>query len=493
MALFGAWTRPVWHDELYTLALARLPLPDLIEALRVDSGPPLHYLICRGLFAVLGWPEGSQLGTVAVRLPSVAAFAAMPWIVWLWARRRPIVRLLGPLLTVVWLPMLYFATEARVYALLALINGVLWLLGPRLIAAGAVGLSFFAVLAAALPLLHFTGSVSLLLLAMLFFVVPTDRRRPFAFTYAAALVPLALWSPIMFAAPEHSMAWVDTMSGPGRPGVASLQVMSPAGPFPALFRGPEAPISPVASTMALMLIGVGAAAGATVLQRGSGFDRELVWTYLGLLPVAVLASASLVGLPVYFAGRSESMVWLPVVSVLAVLVGALPRSGRLLAGGPYVVIGLAVSLIWLGALPDHPRPAGVEIGHELARAATDGDVVVIAGLWQLEIEHGLAEAAITTGSELPRRLPVMTIPRSQSDHPGWLDLEAIYSPDLIEEARQLETDMSERGARIWLVYSPLLPLQDFFFPAFADWQRLPVAAHPVVAVDLLTRLPGQRS
>jgi len=32
LALAGAWLRPVWHDELYTLALARLPVNELLAA-----------------------------------------------------------------------------------------------------------------------------------------------------------------------------------------------------------------------------------------------------------------------------------------------------------------------------------------------------------------------------------------------------------------------------------------------------------------------------
>ena len=31
----GAWLRPVWHDELYTLMLARLPIRELVTALIV--------------------------------------------------------------------------------------------------------------------------------------------------------------------------------------------------------------------------------------------------------------------------------------------------------------------------------------------------------------------------------------------------------------------------------------------------------------------------
>jgi hypothetical protein len=489
MALFGAWTRPVWHDELYTLALARLALPDLFEALRMDSGPPLHYLICRGLFAILGWPEGSQLGTVAVRLPSVAAFAAMPWIMWLWARQRPIARLLGPLLTVVWLPMLYFATEARVYAVLALVNGTLWLLGPRLVAAGVAGLAVFAALAAALPLLHYTGTVSLLLLALLFFFVPTDRRRPFALAYAAALVPLALWSPIMLAAPEQSMAWVNTMSGPGRPGVASLQAMSPAGPFPALFEGPILSPPPVLSIVAAILLVAGAAWGA-IISKTRLVDRiedrhTTQWLILGLLPTLILGLLSLAGLPVYFAGRSESMILLLGAALVAGTLEALGRPKRVVCAAPYVLVGAATSVLWLVELPDRRPPIGIEIGRELVRVSAAGDLVVVAGLWQLEVEHGLAEGGIAAGSELSGLPPVRTFPESQSDHPGWLDVEAFASPKLLDQAVQLESDARAGGHRVWLVWSPGISMDSSFFVAFADWRRRRVVAEAVVNVDLL--------
>ncbi len=88
LALSGSLLRPVWHDELYTLWLARMPLADLFAALRLDSGPPLFYLICHGLYSIVGWPEGSALGTFMVRLPSIAAFSMMPWVLWKWARGR---------------------------------------------------------------------------------------------------------------------------------------------------------------------------------------------------------------------------------------------------------------------------------------------------------------------------------------------------------------------------------------------------------------------
>ena len=153
-ALSGACLRPVWHDELYTLALARLPIGQLLSALVVDSGPPLHYLICHGLFVLVGWPEGSMLGTLLVRLPSVLAFAVLPWVVW---KARPVGRRAGPwgpLLVVFWLPLVYCGTEARSYALLALVNAIVWIAGPGWIERGGRWTVVFAALSASLPLLH---------------------------------------------------------------------------------------------------------------------------------------------------------------------------------------------------------------------------------------------------------------------------------------------------------------------------------------------------
>ena len=111
MAATGAWLRPVWHDELYTLALARLPIDRLFSALVVDSGPPLYYLLCRTLFALIHWQEASALGTVIVRLPSVLAFACLPWLVWRARAARPTAVPWESLLIVAWLPLLHLCSS----------------------------------------------------------------------------------------------------------------------------------------------------------------------------------------------------------------------------------------------------------------------------------------------------------------------------------------------------------------------------------------------
>ena len=43
--VFSLVVRPLWADEIFTLTVARKSAPEILAALRVDSGPPLHYLL----------------------------------------------------------------------------------------------------------------------------------------------------------------------------------------------------------------------------------------------------------------------------------------------------------------------------------------------------------------------------------------------------------------------------------------------------------------
>jgi hypothetical protein len=196
--------------------------------------------------------------------------------------------------------------------------------------------------------------------------------------------------------------------------------------------------------------------------------------------------AALAGVPLYFAGRTESMVWALAVALISILIVGLPPVVRRPVLGAYLVVGMASVLMWLAGLAQRPPSPGIEVGRELAARLVEGDRVVVGGLWQLEVRHGLAESRIadrTVGVALPE---VETIPRSQASHPGWLDREAVTSPALFEEARALRRSAELEGNRIWLVWSPGLPLERHLFPAFSGWQRGRVAGSAIIAVDLLS-------
>jgi hypothetical protein len=122
----------------------------------------------------------------------------------------------------------------------------------------------------------------------------------------------------------------------------------------------------------------------------------------------------------------------------------------------------------------------------------EGDRVVVVGLWQLEVDHGLAEANLGTARYPGTPVEVETIPRSQADHPGWLDREALLSPKLLDDARSLESESRALGNRIWLVRSPPLPIDPRPPSVFEGWRLIPVMGNAVIEVDLLEP-PGPSS
>ena len=107
----------LWLDEAQTVAIAKVPLRRLPEALRHDGAPPLFYVLLHGWMRVFG---DSNL---SVRfLPGLFAVAALPLI---WAAGR---RLGGP--RVAWAALVLlaaspfavrYATETRMYSMVALL------------------------------------------------------------------------------------------------------------------------------------------------------------------------------------------------------------------------------------------------------------------------------------------------------------------------------------------------------------------------------------
>lgn len=109
----------LWLDEAQTVAIARLPLHELLAALREDGSPPLYYLLLHGW---IGW-FGS--GDVAVRsLSALFGLAALPLLYLLALRlfgRRAVAN--AALLLAATGPFaVRYSTEARMYSLVVLLT-----------------------------------------------------------------------------------------------------------------------------------------------------------------------------------------------------------------------------------------------------------------------------------------------------------------------------------------------------------------------------------
>ena len=116
-------TSDLWLDEALSVNIARLPLGDMVDALRRDGHPPLYYLLLHAWMAVFGH------GDEAVRsLSGIFSLAALP-LMWLAGRRYagPAAAGAGLVLLATNPFAIRYATEARMYALVTLLVLAGWL------------------------------------------------------------------------------------------------------------------------------------------------------------------------------------------------------------------------------------------------------------------------------------------------------------------------------------------------------------------------------
>ena len=118
--VFSLVVRPLWADEIFTLTVARKSVSEILAALRVDSGPPLHYLFAYALLAPFPAPG---LPDVLVRVLSLVASLLHLPLLFAVARRlgRPALGLPAAALFAIFPLAVAYAAEGRAYALASLL------------------------------------------------------------------------------------------------------------------------------------------------------------------------------------------------------------------------------------------------------------------------------------------------------------------------------------------------------------------------------------
>ena len=106
--------RQMGFDELFTYYISRLgSFGEILRAVPADGNPPLYYLLAHGCLRIVGQPE------LAIRLPSVAAFAVTLLCVHAFVRRRcDAISALFATFALSTAFIRFFGSEARPYALM---------------------------------------------------------------------------------------------------------------------------------------------------------------------------------------------------------------------------------------------------------------------------------------------------------------------------------------------------------------------------------------
>lgn len=397
----AATLRAPWHDEYFTVWAASLPLRELIGALRLDSGPPLPYLLAK-LISMLGIPTlfaaravAVAAGTGAVLLATRAARrvfgAETGWWTGAFLAFHP--------LAVAW------SCEGRAYALLLL--AVVWA-WDRLeaLAAGkraAIGLACAVALAC---WCHGLGLLLAVVLAVVGATLPRPPRWRAVGAVAAGLASFLPWAPVAAHQPPAAVAWMATFwrTLPAAERLAApVRLLSPLGGFGGFLDlpSPAAWAEVAAAVLALGLLAAGWLSSASA--------RRLL---LGVvLPAGSLAVLATFGVPAFYPGRGEALYLAPFVILLGV--GATRTRLARAAGAALVLAAAATSTVAIVRWAGRPASAEQRLCAELRQRLPHGGQVVIGGYWRLGIEFHLAGER--------DRFHLVNYPASATAHPGWYD------------------------------------------------------------------------
>jgi mannosyltransferase len=345
----GLSSGPLWLDEAQSVAIARLPLTELPQALREDGAPPLYYVLLHAWIAVAGD------SALAVRLPSVV-LAGLALVL----TRRLGRRIGGPaagraaLIVLASMPWwARYATETRMYMLVVV-----------LVLAGAFALSAlrarpspaaFAATSACTAALLLTHYWSLFLLtvigaAHLRGLVAGSRadRRVVAAMAVGALAFLPWMPSLVFQLLHTGAPWA------GKPAVEALLGS------PGMWTG-GAELPRAVLTLAYVAL-------AVVAVRAAGPARVAA----GLVALSLLlAWLSTQGSGGAYVSRYTAIVVPAVVMVLALGVLRLPALRQL----PVLAAVAALGLLLGGFEANEQRTQGGEVAEALRATAAPGDVV----------------------------------------------------------------------------------------------------------------------
>lgn len=436
----------VWLDEAYSFMVARHSVGEILGALRLDNGPPLHYVMLHYWMKIFG--DGPWALRALSAVFSTAAVAAVVYWDAPWFPRRA--RLWAGFLFAITPIAIYYAQEARMYSVVLFFTLMSVIYLERGLRAG--GWRNWAAMAAFTALGLYTSYVVFFLLPLGFIVIAAmylsgvDRRlllrrsAGLVAALAAAGLLFTPWLPIFAKQPsKEATSWIGPvwrMENRALLPVQSLAIMSTGGAYypkylrhlahspslvkdvkdfyadrPAPFQVKLATAVPPVIPFVLAGALLAATVGAALARGGSGFPARTMLAAWVLLSILVPFAVSFVGNPIFVAGRYE----ITGVPALAILMGiGLSRMPRRLAAA--LAAGLVALFLYAYASMYSWPSTGVyrEKAEALATSVEKGDVIIAEAFEYVHLYYYMGA----------RRddFTWLTFPREIKDHAGWIYL-----------------------------------------------------------------------
>ena len=444
---------PLWLDETYSAIMAQKSLPDMLEAMRFDAGPPLYYTLLHGFGFMTGFSEAALRGL------SLLFSLCVTWIIFRFCARH-LNRETALCAALLWIfsPLsLQYAQEARNYTLFAAL-ALAWLF--FMIRFAVMDIRRDLLLSGALLLaLVYTHNFGWLLLplswiTMLWF--PRRRRHlvALAITQAAVILLYSPWiSTLMhqFALSEMTIGWVAKAWTPWAL-VWSLSTFTPGGkPFVIL----DLPVLPLWGRLLVYL------AFAALIFRSVWQALRLRQTFLFALYsffVMVLLlpyGFSLLLRPVYLPGRTDFFVFPLFCILIGHAIQSLPRhASRWTILATILLLMLSLNLARLFQTPPYQER---DVILYLQNHIQPQDVILCTGLTLPMAEYYLKD----------RVAAVVSYPPDMAMHLAHFNEEwYMQHLDIAEAVRnslQSALDHARPPATIWVIDSARLinrPLRD---------------------------------
>ncbi len=354
-----------WKNELFSLTWVRHPFAWLVgEGMRIETNPPLYYIVLKGWVAVFG------TGEAAARMPSVLAGVIAVGLTIKLGRElgNPRAGLLGGLLLAVTPVQIVYSHEARAYGLLPMFAVMAMIGANRLLRAANAATPasatppvsaavWFGLGAAGLLHTHATGAFAVAALGLVMLLALWDTPHPgpaLRRLVVASLVAGMVAAPVLLALARQSNSdniyWMPKF-GLDTPVLLNRYLL--IGPMVRTEFGELAAHYQLLAEMALGTLTAALLIGLALRRLRDGAERALL-LFFPLLFVLLLAGVSLVR-PILIP-RVALWVSAPICLTAAVLLtGGLGRLPRILVGG---LLGACFAVgLWNNALaPAQHKP-----------------------------------------------------------------------------------------------------------------------------------------
>ncbi len=398
-----------WLDEAYSVLAARLPLMEMLEGLSRDATPPLYYVLLAPWVQLFGAGEAAARALSIVF--SVGGIALMGWL----SFRHFSLRIASVVtLALAFTPMhIYYAQEARMYSLLALLGVALVFSSleylTRRSRSALILAAFFSLL---MLLTHNVAAWFVIGVNVAFLSLCGDRKLLLGWLAAQSIAALC-YLPWLLIALEHVheqgdvLAWfLDYWKAKSLVGHFMTTIGTFAlGDFPP-YLAIQSPLStaPFIRGGALLLM----CFGLFRWRRSTGVRFIAVTLFAALI---LSLGYSVLYQPVHIPGRTDQA-YLPLFILLLALgiEGLRPR----FLEGAVLLVGMVGSLTILQIYHDYPAKSDSKTYlWELQSNLTPGDIVVTTGSTWAETTYYFERWRVPA--------TVLPFPKTVKDHPGYLN------------------------------------------------------------------------